>query len=254
MVQGNQQHQPCTVLPPVEGVSTLIVRLSNPNGTGMNETNRVQNEVAAIHLARAAVSQLGEEYVDIVPAIYAWKAFSHFPSLDGDDDALRADEATFGWTIMDYKPGQPLDEQFRSFSLYEKKRVVGKIACVFAAIQSIKLPPGVESFGGLTIDDTTGAIISGQGVLSHSEPWPTYAAFFAYGMNKRLESIDTSVVLKGWRENGVRDRIDSLLTGEKLIDILEAAGIDPTQKSLLHFDFSTFSANSTFLLFLVCST
>lgn len=245
MVQGSQQRQACTVLPPAEGVSTLIVRLSNPNGTGLNETNRVQNEVAAMKLARDAVGQLGEEYVDIVPALYAWKASSHLSSPNSKTHTSRAEEATFGWTVMDYKSGQPLDEQFRTFSLDEKKRVVGKIARVYSAIQLVQLPVGVKSFGGLTIDDTTGAIIGGQGALWHSEPWPTYAAFVVYRMKQWLEGVDKSVILGGWRENGVRERVDMLFTEEKLIEVLEAAGIDPKQKSLLHFDFSKFSANSS---------
>ncbi|KAJ5929904.1 phosphotransferase enzyme family protein [Penicillium verhagenii] len=44
-----------TVKPPLEGVSTLVLRLSNPQAMGLNHRNRVQNEVAAMEIARAGL-------------------------------------------------------------------------------------------------------------------------------------------------------------------------------------------------------
>lgn len=40
----------------------------------MNNTNRVENEVAAIRVARDALAALVPPRDSLVPAVYAWKA------------------------------------------------------------------------------------------------------------------------------------------------------------------------------------
>lgn len=177
--------QPCTVTPPAGGVSTLIVRLSNPRAMGMNNTNRVENEVAAMHLARHAIAQLGDHYVGLVPALYAWKG-----GVSADQ------EAGFGWTVMEYMPGLPMDAQFEAFSLDEKKRLVGEVAAIFAALQGVKLPPGLDRHGGLTIDKQ-GAIVSGQSTLQEGEPWTKYEDHWVANLELKLKEADESAVVQG---------------------------------------------------------
>lgn len=160
--------QPCTVLPPTEGVSTVIVRLSNPKAMGLNNTNRVENEVAAMHLVRVAVAHLGREFAGLVPDLYAWKAAASPEPVD---------ETGFGWTLMEFVPGRPLDAHFDALSEAEKKLVIGQIASVFSAIQAVELPPGVGFHGGLTIDDG-GAIVSAQPTLVKGGPWIKYGDFW----------------------------------------------------------------------------
>jgi hypothetical protein len=110
------------VLPLAEAVSSVIVRLSNPRAIGLNNTNRVENEVAAMHLARKAVARLGPEYIGVVPAVYAWK-LSSGPNL--------VNETGFGWIVMEYLTGSPLNAQFKSFDMTQKKFTLKEIAAIF---------------------------------------------------------------------------------------------------------------------------
>lgn len=98
--------QPCTVSPPAKGVSTIIVRLGNPRALGLNNTNRIENEVAEMHLSRAVMAQLGPTYAGIVPAVNAWKAAA------GPDPI---DETEFGRVVMEYLTGSSLHAAFNFF-------------------------------------------------------------------------------------------------------------------------------------------
>ncbi|KAK8081222.1 hypothetical protein PG996_000003 [Apiospora saccharicola] len=39
--------QPCTISPPPDDLSELVLRMSNPLAEGLNNANRVENDVAA---------------------------------------------------------------------------------------------------------------------------------------------------------------------------------------------------------------
>ena len=217
--------QPCTATPPTEGVGTLIVRLSNPGALGMNNTNRVENEVAAMQLARHAMAQLGDGYAGLVPAVYAWKA-----------GASADREGEFGWTVMEYMAGVPMDAQFETLSLDEKKRLVQEVAVIFAALQGAKLPSGLNRHGGLTIDEQ-GAIVSGQSTMQEGEPQTRYEDHWAANLQWQLKEADESAMIQGWRENGIRERVDRFVA-TKIGDVIQTAGVDSSKLALVHLDFS----------------
>lgn len=225
----SQSRQPCTDLPPSEGISTVIVRLSNPRALGMNNANRVENEVAAIHLARDAIAPVGPEYTNLVPAVFAWKAAT---------DPNPVDETGFGWIVMEYLTGSSLYKQFKTFDMGKKNSIIIGIAAIFSAIQGITLPPGVDRFGGLTIN-AAGDIVSGQETMQSSPggPWKEYDDVWRHQLLCQLKGADNSEVIQGWKANGLRERIDNF-SRAKLRSVIEQAGVDMSKLAFVHLDFS----------------
>lgn len=90
----NGSTQPGTSpIPP--GTEALVLRLSNSNpATGLNSMNRVENEVAAIFVARQSAALRR-----VVPEVYAWAS---------------AKDQKQGWVMMQYVSGEALDEVFNS--------------------------------------------------------------------------------------------------------------------------------------------
>ena len=225
--------QPGTTPLPAEGSSTLVVRLSNLRADGMNNTHRVQNEVASQYLSREALLEAG--LPGLVPAVYAWAA----PQLGvGGADAPLPSESGFGWMVGEFMPGADMDGEFPSLSLEEKKDALAQFAGILAAVQRTELPPGVTKFGGLTFDEETGAIVSGQMPLVKGDPRENYAEVWVGRLRTPLEDADKSPVVRGWKEGGVRDRIERFIEGgvEKTLD-----GVDLSLKALVHGDLSTSS-------------
>lgn len=216
--------QSCTSLPPPEGVSTLVIRISNPLAEGLNNTNRVENEVAAQHLIRQSIQAAGLS--PVVPALYAW-APCRYPEIP--------DETGFGWIMSEFKLGSDLDAQFSSLTLADMKSVVEQIADIFTAVQRAKLPGTVTKFGALTLD-SSGAIVSGQMPLLTGGPWDTYAEVWVRKLQTQLQHADKSSLLKGWVERGVRERIDRFIGTSGVHQTLK--GVDVNQRVLVHGDFS----------------
>ena len=217
-----QRNMACVNLPVLEGVTTFIVRLSNPHGGGMNNTNRVENEVAGMHIARQALAPRGQAH--LIPRVYAWK------------EMTSQEEEGFGWVIMEYMEGTNMDAEYRKLGLEQKKVLAAEVAGIFHAIQSAELPIGVDHFGGLTINDH-GNIVSGQATLVKGGPWESYEEYLRAKMEIQLEDVETEVI-KGWRANGVRERIDKFIYGGKHDSLVKAAGIDIKKFCLVHHDFS----------------
>ena len=65
--------QACTTPPPATGVSTLVVRMSNARAEGLNNANRVENDVSASWLIRQSIAREGLD--PVVPAVYAWAPY-----------------------------------------------------------------------------------------------------------------------------------------------------------------------------------
>ena len=213
----------CTSLPPQDGVSTLVMRLSNLAAEGLNQSNRVENEVAALHLARKGLSTAtaNPELATVLPTVYGWK---------------RAEGTCLGWTLMEFLSGTSLDQHFGSLKAAEKQDVLAQLSDIFAGIQRTSLPAGVTSYGGLKINEE-GEIVSGQMTTLKGGPWDTYGGFLRARLHSQLGGADGSEVLQGWRPNGVRDRVDALLDS-RLEKALEEAGVDTTARALVHGDFS----------------
>lgn len=134
---------------------------------------------------------------------------------------------------MELRPGVALDKHFGSLSDDQKHSVVDQIADTFACIRDAVLINKVNSYGGLTINN--GTIVNGQMTTLKGGLWPTYAGFLRAKFTAQFEDADGSPVLGGWRDNGVRKRIDDFLTSG-LDTFMPKAGIDTTKRVLLHGD------------------
>ncbi|KAI1415376.1 hypothetical protein F5Y13DRAFT_8456 [Hypoxylon sp. FL1857] len=214
--------QPCTSAPPAEGVSTLVIRMSNPLAEGLNNANRVENDVAAQYLARQSIQAAG--LPSVVPAAYAW-APCRYPDVP--------DETGFGWTMTEFKAGSDLDAEFPSLGLDDAIGAIQQLARIFAAIQSAKIPETVTKFGALTLDGQ-GVIISGQPPLLKAGPFDTYAELWVAKLQTQLSDADKSPLLKGWTEGGVREHIDKFIASGGVEEVLK--DVDTNQRVLVHGD------------------
>lgn len=219
------EDQPGTSKPPPEGVSALVIRLSNPRAEGLNNANRVENEVASLYLARQSLQKSGVS--PVVPAVYAWSPskFDDFPSEEG-----------FGWIMTEFKTGSDLDALFPTLSLEERVSVIEQIADVFGAIQRAEIPGSAADFGALTFVDRK--IVSGQMPLLKGGPWATYSALWVAKLQAQLEDSENSPLIEGWRTGNIRDRLDRFLANG-VDNILRQ--VDVTQRVLVHGDLSKYS-------------
>ncbi|KAK8139513.1 phosphotransferase enzyme family protein [Apiospora sp. TS-2023a] len=209
-------------MPPPHGVSSLVFRMSNPLAEGLNNANRVENDVAASYLIRQSVERAG--LTPVVPAVYAW-APNRVPVVAG--------EAGFGWTLGEFKPGDDLDVQFPALAPDAAAAVLEQLADLVVAVQRVELPVGVTKFGALTID-VNGNVVSGQMPLLKGGPWDTYADTWVAKLGERLAESDQSPLLKGWRDSGIRERINKYLSDGGVRKILET--VELNQKVLNHGD------------------
>ncbi|KAL0933356.1 phosphotransferase enzyme family protein [Colletotrichum truncatum] len=215
---------PYTIPPPAGGVSTFIMRLSNPKAEGIVQDNRIENEVAAIHLARQGLLAFRPEVAFLIPAVYAWR--SHKSAKGG-----------FGWTLMEFKEGIPLDRKFRDLPDEDKKNILEQIADVFSGIQRAPLPDSIQSHGGLTIDDA-GKIVGGEMTTLKGGPWASYLDFWKSKLAYQLEDSGESPVLEGWKPNGVEERISRFISSG-LDQYFASTGLDTAKRVLIHGDLTT---------------
>ncbi|OHE96826.1 phosphotransferase enzyme family protein [Colletotrichum orchidophilum] len=225
--------RPYTQPPPAEGVRAIVMRIANPKAEGIVQETRVENEVAAIHLARQGLVSYKPEIAGLVPALYDWRPYR--PSEAGEKGA--GEGGRYGWSLMEFKEGVPLDTVFRDLDDGEKSDVLGQIADVVTGIQRAPLPEGIRSHGGLTID-ARGEIVGGRMTTLKGGPWETYSDFWKARLALRLEDADASPALEGWRPNGVRERVDGFLESG-LERYLEGSGVDVGRRALIHGDLTT---------------
>ncbi|KAK1758964.1 putative phosphotransferase enzyme family protein [Echria macrotheca] len=230
--------QPLTTSPPGDGISTLVVRLSNPKARGLNQTNRTENEVSAIWLARQSllsqnVSSENHHLADAIPAVYAWSAFETVPDRP---------DIGFGWLVMDFKPGVALNEHFSALSPADKTDILGQFADLFAAVQRAPIPASLGTLHcGMAIDNATGDIVPGQMSILEGGPWNGLVELWRARFREELGGADGSEIIGGWRANGVRDAVEGFMSsglGKFLVD----AGVDMNARSLIHGDFTTWNA------------
>ncbi|KYK54910.1 Protein kinase-like domain protein [Drechmeria coniospora] len=216
--------QPGTTKAPSDGLSALVVKLSNPCASDVNNTNRVENDVAVQHLVRQSMSEAG--LPPLVPAIYAWA-----PTTTNDE----ANETAFGWIMSELRSGVDLDTEFSSLGAEDKEMVLEQVAAALGAIQAAKLPENVTKFGGLTFN-TSGQIVSGEATLRKGAPVDSYANWRAARLRGHLDRAAESAVIQGWKSNGVDKRIENFLNSGGLEKTL--AGVDLQRKGLVHGDFT----------------
>lgn len=216
--------QPCTLPVPEAGISTVILRMSNALAEGLNNLNRVENDVAAQQLAREALRAAG--LASLVPAVYAWSPCRYEAVLD---------ETGFGWTISEFKPGSDLSDEFPALSFDVKKKVIEQVADIFAALQRAQLPESVDQFGALTINEA-GEIVCGQMPLLSGGPWEAYADAWVAKLKLQLDDASKSSLLEGWSSGGLRERIDAWIRADGVPKLLQ--GVDTSLRALVHGDFS----------------
>lgn len=213
----NADTQPGSVLFPANSAH-LIVRLANSNPlTGMNNTNRVENEVAFMTLARQALTN--SKYSHIVPDVYTWASTS----------------TGQGFTMQQYMRGTMPARGFDALSLQDKSVVFGQMSDILALLQRFKIPRTVDRFGGLKFDEQSGEVISAQMAIFTGDPSLTYKDLLRNIFRVKLGEADDNPVMRGWKENGVRVRLDDFIDN-RLDDIFK--NHNDTQKVLVHGDFS----------------
>ncbi|EHL03113.1 hypothetical protein M7I_0805 [Glarea lozoyensis 74030] len=131
----------------------VVIRISNPQAL-LNEDVRVQNEVAAMCLARQALSTYGSR---LIPHTYAWQS----------------SEEGYGWILQEYMEGVPLDKEMNGLNSDRKQDILHQIANVFKLIQNFSLPESVKGYGGLTFNDS-GEIVTGPTTIPCGGPFTEF--------------------------------------------------------------------------------
>jgi hypothetical protein len=207
------------------------VRLANPDAEGMHRETRVENEVAIISLATAALKDFEPH---VVPSVYAWGS--------------AAAESSYGWTVQELMPGAPVYEAFPSMDLQQKKQILAQMAKLLKALQDYQLPETITAFGGVTFDEN-GRIVSAAMPNVGEGPWPSYEAFFRRRIEVAFRNADANPHVQGWRGNGIRDRLDAFL--ERGLSAQFEALKTKQDKSIIHADFSKPSLFKCYLLVLI---
>lgn len=203
-------------VPIAAGTNALIMRLTNAAASGMNTANRVQNEVAIMNIVSAALNRVG---MNVVPAIYGW------------DSA----DAKQGWILQQLMPGKQLDAGMKSMDLHGKSIIFAQMAKMLSAIQTYQLPESIEYFGGLTLDHE-GLPISAAMTSVDAGPWTSYEESWRERLRVGLEKADANQFIKGWRANGVRERLEAFVENGVAAQCRSLASKD--KKVVVHADFS----------------
>lgn len=190
----------------------VVIRLSNA-AAGLNDANRVENEVATMSLFRDALSHVSTH---IVPKVYGWGS-----AANGQ-----------GWICQEYMTGKSLE--FKSITIQDKHTILLQIAEIFEAIQKYQLPDTIKEYGGLRFDET-GVIVSAPITLIDGGPFQSYEALYYEIIHSQLMVADKSAILEGWRLDGVRRRLDQFLV-EGLHQVMRQ--VDSSKKVLVHGDLS----------------
>lgn len=218
--------RPGTCRAPPNGVSLLVVKLSNPAAHDLNNANRVANDVAAQHLVRQSMADSG--LPPLVPDVYAWAQVT---------TAEVVAEEQFGWTMSEFRSGVDLDAEFSSLAPEDKRDVLEQMAAVFGAIQATSLPEGVTKFGGGLKFDSDGQIVSGEPPQTQdAKPAGSYAEWRAGKLRAQLQRATGSPFIGGWKSSGAATKIDAFLAGGGPEKVL--TGVDVHRKCLVHGDLS----------------
>ncbi|KAI1779523.1 hypothetical protein F4818DRAFT_143589 [Hypoxylon cercidicola] len=206
----------CVSIP--DGTTEFIMRLNNPDAEGMNRETRIENEVAMISLASAALTCFRPS---VVPSVYAWGS--------------AASKSSQGWIIQELMPGESVDESFASMDLEQKKQIFLQMAKLLKALQDYKLPESITGFGGVTFNEN-GRVVSAAMTSVGAGPWPSYEASFKGRLEVALQKADANPYIQGWHANGIRDRLNAFVNHgvPTQFQSLKTA----QDKAIIHADFS----------------
>ncbi|KAH7408789.1 hypothetical protein DE146DRAFT_777430 [Phaeosphaeria sp. MPI-PUGE-AT-0046c] len=197
---GHETRQPGTA-PLPESAKEFIMRLTNHDAEGMHAQIRVENEVAMISLAAAALRGFKPH---IVPAVYGWGS--------------AAPPSSQGWILQELMSGVSVSEGFDSMPPSEKTKVLAQMADILKALQDFRLPSSIKQYGGVTFD-SVGEIISTAMPSVGSGPWLLQQSIHqGMACNRVRERLNTFI------ESGVPAQFKDLGSGDA--------------KSIIHADFT----------------
>lgn len=221
--------QPGTCKAPSEGVSVLVIKLSNPAASDSNNANRVENDVAAQKLVRECLED-PDYYImkQVVPDVYAWA-----PATTTDP----ANVEGFGWIISEFRDGVNMDSVFGELPHHHLMLALEQIKNVYEAVRLADLPEGVTKFGGGLKFDSEGQVVDGEAPIKHLvKPAGSYLEWRVGYLRAQIGAASESPVIQGWERNGVLARIEAFLTGGGPEKVLADVKVD--SKSLIHCDLS----------------
>ena len=198
------------------GLDNLIIRLPNP-ASGYNDKTRVENEVAALSIARNA---LQAKYPSFIPRVFGWGSARHGQ----------------GWILQEHMTGSPLLDDFSQMIDVDKVCILRQMADVLSCFQLIQLPATIQEYGGLGFGPS-GEYVSAPMSFLDAGPFPTYEDLLKATIQSKLAKADNDPQVQGWRANGVRARLDEFIA-EGLHTSMESMGSFP--KTLVHADFSMY--------------
>lgn len=210
-------HQPGTA-PLPKSAKEFIMRLTNPDAEGMYAQTRVENEVAIISLAAAALNGFNPQ---LVPTVYGWGS--------------AAPPSSQGWILQELMSGVSMSEAFDSMPSGEKTKVLAQMADILKALQDFQLPSSIEQYGGVTFD-SSGQIISTAMTSVGSGPWLSYEDYFRDRLNRALKQADSNPYIKGWYAKGVRERLNAFVESGVPAQFKDLGCSNA--KSIVHADFS----------------
>lgn len=196
------------------------MRLANPEAEGMHAATRVENEVAIISLAFTALRGFRPH---VVPRVYGWGS-----AKSGQ-----------GWILQEFMPGLPVNEAFGTMDHDQKKEIFVQMAELLKALQEYKLPETITDFGGVTYNDD-GQIISAIMPTVGTGPWRSFEASFVGRLEVGLKKADKNPYIKGWRTNGLRDRLEAFVAEGVPAQFKTLSSKE--DRSIVHADFSKLSA------------
>ncbi|CZT12545.1 uncharacterized protein RCO7_11554 [Rhynchosporium graminicola] len=206
----------CVPIP--SGTISFILRLSNLDAEGLYQATRVDNEVGILNLASTA---LAHTKPGIVPRVFGWEANTGSEKI--------------GWILQECMSGEPLSE-FSEWSLAQKIEILGQVAEILKSLQDFRIPQSVEGWGGVMFDDS-GVLVGAPMTVVGAGPWNSLAESFEGRFKEALNMADSNAQLRGWRSNGVRERIDRFV--EYGLAPLIAQFESKNDRCIVHGDFTT---------------
>ena len=158
------KRQPGTYAVPA-GLDNFILRLPNPT-SGYNDRTRVENEVAALALAR---SGLQARYPGLIPRVFGWES-----ARNGQ-----------GWMLQEYMHGSPLLDDFNQMSDDDRAIILNQMADILTILQQHKLPATIRQYGGLDFGPL-GEYVSDPMSIFCSGPFKTYEEFVRATIESKL--------------------------------------------------------------------
>ncbi|KAJ3128240.1 hypothetical protein HK100_009290 [Physocladia obscura] len=204
---------------PLNPTTNAILRLCNPLASGLSHTpTRIQNIVAAHILVNRSL--LRRNLPPLAPAVYA---YGH-------------DKGGFAWSLDEYKRGVDLDTVFSTLSREDKREATAQVANLVAAVQQAVVGVSAgERVCGLTFDENGEILEDGEMTVLPAGPFNGVREYWDALFREQLSDADKSLVLDGWKRNGIRARIERFLSGG-VGAVLE--NVDLEKRVLVHRDFT----------------